>query len=420
MRFLHAADIHLDSPLQGIERYEDAPLDMIRGASRKALQNLVGLAVDEEVDFVLIAGDLYDGTWKDYRTGLFFVRQMARLKEEGIRVFLVTGNHDAQSRITKALSLPDNVTKFPEKHPKTEILEDLGVAIHGQGYADREVTENLASTFPPAEAGLFNIGLLHTSLDGRERHAPYAPCTLDDLSSKGYSYWALGHVHKRETVSESPFIVFPGCLQGRHIRENGPKGCTLVTVDEGEVTEATHQCLDVVRWSLCEVDVTNADKPESALGLVRDAMEGEVERADGRPLALRLRLLGDCGADQAFRARPEHWTQEFRSLGVSMGDGELWMEKVEFRTGRKRELEEALARDDALGGLLRVVQDDAEDEEIIRAMRDEFMVLDTKLPREAKAPPHGWSPADDDIIARCLGEARSLLLGRLLSSENES
>ena len=147
-RFLHAADVHLDSPLVGLARYESAPVEVVRGATRRAFENLVGVAIDEEVAFVLLAGDLYDGDWKDYRTGLFFVGQMAKLRDARIPVFVVAGNHDAASQLTKNLRPPDNVHFFSTKKPETRLLEAFDVAIHGQGFASRAVTEDLAAAVP--------------------------------------------------------------------------------------------------------------------------------------------------------------------------------------------------------------------------------------------------------------------------------
>lgn len=156
-RFIHAADIHLDSPLRGLELPEDAPLDQIRGAARKAFDNLVDLAIQEEIAFVLIAGDLYDGDWRDFNTGLFFNQRMSRLKEEGIKVFIVSGNHDAASQITKSLRLPENVHLFSTRKPETQILEEIDVAIHGQSFASRSVTDDLSSQYPWPTA---NISIL--------------------------------------------------------------------------------------------------------------------------------------------------------------------------------------------------------------------------------------------------------------------
>ena len=234
-KFIHAADVHLDSPLRGLSRYESAPAESIRNACQRAFENLVDLAIDEKVSFVLLAGDLYDGDWRDYSTGIFLSQQMGRLGQQNIPVFTVAGNHDAANRMTKALDSFSNMTILSSQKAETIMLDDLAVAIHGQSFGTQHVDENLAAGFAAAEQGMFNIGLLHTSLDGREGHAVYAPCSADDLRSKGYQYWALGHIHKQEFVSENPWIVFSGCIQGRHIQESGAKGCVLVTVEDGVV-----------------------------------------------------------------------------------------------------------------------------------------------------------------------------------------
>ena len=180
-KFIHAADVHLDSPLRGLSRYESAPAESIRYACRRAFENLVDLAIEEKVAFVLLAGDLYDGDWKDYNTGIFLSQQMGRLGQHNILVFTVAGNHDAANRMTKALDSPTNMSILSSRKVETIKLDDLSVAIHGRSFGTQHVDENLAAGFPAAQKGVFNIGLLHTSLDGREGHAVYAPCSIDDL-----------------------------------------------------------------------------------------------------------------------------------------------------------------------------------------------------------------------------------------------
>ncbi|HEV3007227.1 MAG TPA: DNA repair exonuclease, partial [Pirellulales bacterium] len=173
-KFIHAADIHLDSPLKGLEQYEGAPIDEIREATRRALANLVRLAIAEDVAFVLIAGDVYDGNWRDFKTGLYFAGEMSRLREAQIPVYLISGNHDAANRMTRSLELPANVTRLPSRKPATVRLDEIGVSIHGQGFASPAVLDNLAAAYPPATPGHFNIGLLHTSAGGSQLHEPYA------------------------------------------------------------------------------------------------------------------------------------------------------------------------------------------------------------------------------------------------------
>src|SRR3954451_11192985 len=180
MKFIHAADIHLDSPLIGLQRYDGAPVEALRGATRRAFQALVDLALAEPVDFLLIAGDLYDGDWRDFNTGLFFVQQATRLTRAGIPIFLIHGNHDAESRISRRLTLPETGKMFSAARPETARRPELGVAIHGQSFRPPDVTDTLARDYPAPIPGWFNIGLLHTAATGREGHAPYAPCDPRD------------------------------------------------------------------------------------------------------------------------------------------------------------------------------------------------------------------------------------------------
>ena len=420
MKFIHAADIHLDSPLHGLERYEGAPVEEIRGATRRAFDNLIELAIDEEVAFVLLVGDLYDGDWKDYNTGLYFVERMTRLREAGIRVFIVAGNHDAASQITRHLNLPDNVTLFSTRKPERIFLNDLNVAIVGQGFATRAVTDDISQGYPQGDPQIFNIGLLHTCLDGKPGHEPYAPCTVDGLRSKGYQYWALGHVHKREEVSREPWIVFPGNIQGRHSREVGPKGCTLVSVEGGEVLEVVHRDLDVLRWSVSELDVSAAETVDDIYEQVREGLQFELDAADGRPVAVRLVLHGACAAHTALHAERERWIHEYRALAVGQGGAGIWLEKVSIKTTPLLSAEEALERDEALSGLLRSIRDMELDALVLEEVADEIVVLRQKLPAELLGGEDPFDPNDPEFLKDTLEDIKELLVNRLLSTEKGS
>jgi DNA repair exonuclease SbcCD nuclease subunit len=415
VKFIHAADVHLDSPLRGLERYEGAPVDEIRGATRRAFENLIQLAIDEEAAFVLLAGDLYDGDWKDYNTGLFFTRQMARLQDAGIGVFVVTGNHDAASQITKTLRPPQNVRVFATRAPETVRLEDLGVAIHGQGFATRAVTEDLTRRYPLADPDLFNIGLLHTSLDGRPGHEVYAPCSLDRLRSRAYQYWALGHVHQREVVAEEPWVVFPGNTQGRHARETGPKGCSLVTVEAGRVESVQHRTLDVVRWSACSVDVADARTLDDLYDRVGHALADALGEGEGRLVAARVRIEGACPLDGRLRAAREQVTNQCRALAGIVCSGALWIEKVVLDTRRAESEEAAIARDDAFGGLLRSVRDLELDPDRLARLAGEFADLSAKLPVDLRSGADAFDPSRPEHVRECLEDVKALLLQRLLS-----
>ncbi len=420
MKFIHVADVHLDSPLKGLESYEGAPVDEIRGATRRALERLVDLAIDEEVDFLLIAGDLYDGDWKDHNTGLFMVRQMSRLREAGVPVFSIRGNHDADNKMTKSLRMPDNVTSLSASKPQTELLRHLDVAIHGRSFAKAAETENLAAQYPAGDRGLFNIGLLHTSLDGREGHAAYAPCCLDDLKRKGYQYWALGHVHTRENVVEDdPPIVFPGNLQGRHVRECGPKGCQLVQVDSGGRPRLEFRPLDVLRWEHVQVDCSSAEAADDVVDLCNQQLQHCVDMAEGLPLAVRITLRGATRAHGQLFARPIDWMNQIRAAAIVTGAGRVWVEKVKFRTSPAGSLDE-LAADGPLAELVRYMHELKSDPRQLAELAEEFTPLLKKLPAELVTGDEALALDQPLQLAQLLAEVEPLLVNRLQAQEAQA
>ncbi|NLR95687.1 DNA repair exonuclease [Rhizobium sp. P38BS-XIX] len=327
--FIHAADLHLGSPFQGLALKDAAIAAIFVEASRKAFSTLVGLAIEKRVDFFLIAGDVYDGDWKDNKIGLFFNREMARLEREGIPVFLLRGNHDAASVITKTITLPDNVHEFPTGKPGSVKLDGLKVALHGQGFAERSANDNLALTYPAPVAGWFNIGILHTSLTGREPHAPYAPCSIEDLRSRGYDYWALGHVHDYEVVASDPLVIFPGNLQGRNIRERGAKGAVLVTVEDGRIAHE-RLIVDEARFAQVDLNIGPEQDQTAILRHVEHAVQALVEDMEGRMTALRVRLSGVTPLHGAILANRQQWRDEVEAACHRVHE-DIWLEKLELR-----------------------------------------------------------------------------------------
>jgi len=414
-KFIHTADIHIDSPLRGLERYEGAPVEEIRSATRQAFRNLVELAIAETVDFVLIAGDVYDGDWKDYNTGLFFVSQLARFSREGIRVVIIRGNHDAASQITKSLRLPENVSQFSTKKAETKRFDDIGVAIHGQSYPKRDVTDDLSSKYPPASKDHFNIGLLHTALDGREGHDLYAPCRIEGLVAKGYDYWALGHVHKREIVSESPFIIFPGNLQGRHVKEFGPKGPVLVKVEGGEVTALEYPELDVVRWVQCDVDIRDAASGFDMVDLVRETVGKEGLNAEGRTLAARVRVAGSSRAHKDISSDPEQWSNQIRAAVADLGVN-IWVEKIIFSTKSTLDIEKLLIQDDPISNLLRNLRDLRQKPDELALLLKEFDDLKIKLPPEYRQADDVLNLGDPSAIIPLLDDTEQILIPIILET----
>lgn len=378
MKLVHAADLHLDSALHGLTRYESAPADEIRGATRRAFSNLVSLCLEERAGLLVIAGDLFDGDWRDVSTGLFFAKELNKLCQAGVRVAWIRGNHDAVSQIRKSVRLPDAVIELSHERAETRVLDELGVAVHGRSFARRDVTEDLAATYPERIAGALNVGLLHTALEGRSGHDRYAPTRVETLVNRGYEYWALGHVHQREVVHREPYLVFPGNLQGRHARELGEKGATLVTYEGDRVIGVEHRSLDVVRWAELPISVASAQNFDDVLSAAHEQLTRAAEAAQDRLLAFRVKLSGPTRLDTQLRAGKDQLREELCSLSYGVSAG-AWLEKLVVAT-------EPLERDVPLGddalaeidrALTELAADDAGD-----ALSELLGDLSRKLPAE--------------------------------------
>lgn len=414
LSFIHAADIHLDSPLRGLERYEGAPVDAIRNASRRALENLVDYSIGEAIPLLVISGDVYDGEWKDYQTGLFFAKQMVRLRDAGTRVVMIHGNHDAQSIISKKLHLPDNVRVLSSRKPESFDIGELGVTVHGQSFPKQAVTENIVRNYPPAIPGRFNIGLLHTALGGAEGHANYAPCTLHDLKSMGYQYWALGHVHDYKELNAEPPVLFCGTLQGRHIHETGAKGCVRVDVDESGEISHSFIPLDVMRWAQVELDATDAANGDEICERLGDMLLPEIDNAEDRLLAVRVFITGTCPA-HAELMRDEHaLLNALRAKVMDTAFEQVWLEKVKLKTHAPVDLDALRDAPTPQGALLRTLEAAREDADQLPELNPDVQNLLDKLRAEAIPVPDIEDPAER---AALLADVQDLLVPFIASAK---
>ncbi len=385
MKFIHTADIHLDSPLRGLSSYPDAPAERLRTATRDAFKNLTSTAIDEQVDFVVIAGDVYDGDWKDFNTGLFFVRQMGRLRQAGIPVYLLYGNHDAESEMTRGLELPDNVHVFPSRKAETFRIDPLKVALHGRSFKVAATTDNLVPGYPDRVPGWLNIGVLHTALEGNVEHARYAPCSIAELQAKGYQYWALGHVHEHWIQRGHTTIAYPGNLQGRHIREAGSRGALLVTAEADEITKIDRLEVDVLRWHAIEIDIGAATDRRSVLRLAGSSFEALLNSSDADvPLAVRVVFKGRSAAHAELVADEGQLRQELIAQVVALDADRLWVEKVKVASERlsdKTAFSDQEAQD-ALVELERMALTAEQDPEFVTSLQADWQALLEKLPHD--------------------------------------
>ena len=419
MKFIHTADIHLDSPLRGLSSYPDAPAERLRTATRDAFHNLVSSAIDEQVDFMVIAGDVYDGDWKDFNTGLFFVRQMGRLRQAGIRVYVLYGNHDAESEMTRGLNLPDNVSVFQSRKADTFRMDDLKVALHGRSFKVAATTENLLPGYPEPVAGWFNLGVLHTALEGHSEHAKYAPCSVAELQAKGYQYWALGHVHEHWIQRGDTTIAYPGNLQGRHIRELGARGALLITVDDGEITEVDRLKVDVLRWHALEIDISAAADLRSAVRLAGQAMEQMLGVTPaGLPLAVRVVFKGPSAAHAELVVDEGQLRQEVIAQAVALDADRIWIEKV--RVASQALTTDPSPQEDEAQGALAELESLAlsaqHDPDFIRSLQADWQALLEKLPHDVLQAAPDLSSLRLDPLAQLsdrIRQATPLLMARV-------
>ncbi|MBR5626734.1 MAG: exonuclease SbcCD subunit D, partial [Thermoguttaceae bacterium] len=295
--FIHAADLHLDSPMKGlvgISASEDQETaSFLQSITRKAFENLIETALREPVDLVLIAGDLFDGTWNDFSSGLWAARQMERLCRQDIPCCLVLGNHDRLNRMISRIPWPENVHLFASDHADEFRLEEAKVVVHGRSFPSQFCREDLTLDFSKATPGYFHIGLLHTEMGNDNQDGTYAPTNIDQLNSRQYDYWALGHVHQRQTVQRSPcWVGYPGVLQGRHIRESGAKGFYLVRLSNGRVVDSEFIESDVLRWFVREIDLTGVGDEEQFWERLQECFDRTRQENPDRMSVLRLIFKG--------------------------------------------------------------------------------------------------------------------------------
>jgi DNA repair exonuclease SbcCD nuclease subunit len=378
VKFVHAADLHIDSPLRGLGAYDGAPVERVREATRRALGNLVQLCLDERAAFLVLAGDVFDGEWKDFNTGLFFVRELNRLRDAGTRVFLVRGNHDAASEVTRSLTWPSHVHVFADDRAETLVLDELGVALHGLSYPRREVRDSLVPHYSAPVVDAFNIGVLHSNVGGSSVYLNYAPSTVDELVRKGYEYWALGHVHAHDVLHRAPWVVYPGNTQGRHIRESGAKGAVVVSVERGAVTGVRHAPLDVVRWREVALTLDADDGVDELYDKAKEELARARDEAEGRLVAARLVVDGATRAHAEVAAGRDRVIGELRARALDFGDA-LWLEKVELRTRPQVALDELRASEGFVGELLRAVDEARRDPALAAELRAHLQPLIDKL-----------------------------------------
>ena len=410
-RFLHMADLHLDAPLKSLALKDEDLSDLVGNATRRTLEQIVDLCLEENVDALLIAGDLYDGDMRSMKTAAFLVRQMERLSEADIAVFMIRGNHDAESVLTRELDLPANVHVFTG-HGGTVELSEKGVAVHGVSFAKPQAPDSLLQKYKPPVPGLFNIGLLHTSLAGAAGHDTYAPCSVNDLKTHGFDYWALGHIHMRQVHSEAPYVVMPGMPQGRDIGEAGPKSVTLVTVDQGLVT-LEERVTSQVEFSRADITLDGVEDWREALAAIEDVIAAAA-MAPSDHIVLRLELMG--ATPLSWRLRRDHDLLLEQVSNLARAKGSVWIDKIVHWHNPPSQTVKGDDPRSELGALMSSLMDD--ETFLMRATREaEDLVGD--LPPELRGAFGETEEEQADQIGQFLTDGVEEIVARMMAGDRE-
>ena len=375
LRFVHAADLHLDSPFTGLKAA--APENVataLYDATFKAYENIIDLCISERVDALLVAGDVYDGADRSLRAQLRFIEGLKRLDAAGIRSFVCHGNHDHLDGWEARLAYPPNCHRFGAEWEAAPVFEDNPdrAVVHGISYPQRDVTENLVHRLGGVESDPFSIGLVHANVGNDRDHAPYAPCSLDELVQSGVDYWALGHVHTRRVLNEhGPTVVYPGNPQGRHPNETGPRGVYLVEVDESGYADLDFRPVDTVRWERLSMDISALDTEDELLSTIHDEMSDLLDGAGGRSVVVRVTLTGRGVLSRSLR-RPNAIDGLVEPVNQDWAERTpfAWCERIEDASASPFDRGARLEGSDFLAEVLRTADRAKADPELMDRLRD--------------------------------------------------
>ena len=426
LRFVHAADLHLDSPFKGIR--SEAPewvAGMLTSATFDAYDNIIKLCISEHVDALLVAGDVYDGADRSLRAQLKFVDGLNRLDAAGIRSFICHGNHDPLDGWEARLALPPGCVRFGPEVTGEPVFpnEPERATVYGVSYPQREVRENLSPRFRELQLGSgtvgYSIGLLHANVGGNPDHDSYAPCSVADLADTAINHWALGHIHTRQVLREqSPAIVYPGNPQGRHPGEAGERGVYLVEVDDYGAVRLEFRPVDVVRWETLSLDIAGLDDEQTLLNAVNNLADSVREASGGRPVMARLVLTGRGPLHRWLRSADTaaELQERLNDQYVNVRPW-LWCGRVQVDTASPVDRNQVAQREDFAGDLARISGEMRENPETLAELREPLRAL--YVNSNASQHLRNYLPAEDEL-RELLAAAEDECLASLVSGEDET
>jgi DNA repair exonuclease SbcCD nuclease subunit len=418
--FVHAADLHLDSPFAGLRNVHPEIASILHQATFDAYHNIIDLCIMERVDALLVAGDVFDGADRSLRAQVQFAAGLHTLHKAGIQSFICHGNHDPLNGWEAQIDLPASCHRFGPSVQRVPVFKDepYKVMVHGISYPQREVRHNLIPEFGRAESGPFHIGLLHANVGNVADHDAYAPCRVADLEQTGIDYWALGHVHSRQILRHpTPTVVYPGNPQGRHPHETGARGVYLVAVSESREVSIDFRSVDVVRWAAACVDIGTLQSDQDLLNTIDDKLAELQVAADGRALIVRL-LLSGRGELHTHLARADFMDDLLTLInGNWMRQSPLlWCERIEVSTAAALDRQQRRQGTDFVADLLRLSDAVRNDDTSIADMR--HLLNDLYGRGQVSRYLRDHLPGDDDI-RQMITDAEALCLAELLEADDE-
>ncbi|MDE3256974.1 MAG: DNA repair exonuclease [Gemmatimonadota bacterium] len=419
LRFVHAADLHLDSPFVGVQAVApDNVSSALRDATFSAYENIIDLCIEEQVDALLVAGDVYDSADRSLRAQLKFVEGLKRLDQAGIRSFVCHGNHDPLDGWEARLEYPPSCTRFGREVQSVPVFEDdprRGV-VHGISYATGEVSDNLAQRLGEGDPDAFSIGMVHANVDSDTVHDNYAPCSLEDLVRSGMDYWALGHVHRRQVLSErSPTVVYPGNPQGRHPNEPGARGVYLVEVDDDGDVSLDFRSMDCVRWERAAVDISRLVGEQGLIDGIHQRIDEALNGANGVPVVLRISLVG-TGSLHGSLQQPDLLEHVMEVVNVEWAKrGQFaWCERIVDRTTAPFNRDDRIDGSDFMAEVLRTADRAKEDTDMLARLQDGLSDLYQHHLYRKHLTDH--VPGGDEL-STMIDEAEAILVNRLDQDE---
>ncbi len=419
IRFVHAADLHLDSPFVGIKSV--APKNVagtLYDATFEAYDNIIKLCIDEKVDALLVAGDVFDSADRSLRAQFKFIKGLNELDEAGIRSFICHGNHDPLNGWQARLDYPLGCTRFGSEFQAVPVFDDdpKRAVVHGISFPTRDVHDNLVSRLSRVDPDSFSIGLLHTNVDNRPGHDQYAPCSIDDLVRSEIDYWALGHIHTREVLSaQSPTIVYPGNSQGRHLNESGARGVYLVEVANDGNIQLDFRPIDAIRWESRVLDISKIETEQDLRDEFYRIAEDSLAEADDRSVVLRIRLVGRGELHTALR-QPNFMDDLSEELVQEWSNRMpfAWCEGIEDDTAPLFNRHERIHGSDFLAEVLKTADRAKDNPESLALLQDSLD--DLYLHRRYRKYLTDGVPGGDDL-ASLIDDAEAVIVDLLTGDE---